>query len=141
MSNPVKITGLDNILRNLKRIDRQMNSKVIRPAINKGLKPIQSATKNNCKWKSIRRLISKKAYVNRKKEVKGKVFLRPDKSGRTIMIKGREVGFEVVGNILEFGSVKQNITPRPFMRPARDQAANTALAIIEKEIRERLKKL
>jgi len=134
------VTGLDKLLRDMQQIDRQMNSRVVRPATLRALAPIKRRAKKNAKWKSIQRLISGKAFVSKKGEVKGKVYLKPDKE-RTITLEGREVGFEVVGNILEFGSVTKNIRPRPFMRPAADEGGTEAKAILEREIKARLKKL
>jgi HK97 gp10 family phage protein len=136
----IVVTGLEKLLRDMQQIDRQMNSRVVRPATRRALAPIKRRAKQNAKWKSIRRLISSKSFINKKGEVKGKVYLRPDKK-RTVILQGREVGFEVVGNILEFGSAKKNIQPRPFMRPAADQGGAEAKAVLEREIKARLKKL
>jgi HK97 gp10 family phage protein len=137
----VVVTGIQSLIAEMERIDRQMNSKVVRPATLRALSPIRKRAKANAPSESLKKLISAKAFVSKKKkEVKGKVYLKPDKK-RTIKLQGREVGFEVVGNILEFGSVKQNIRPRPFMRPAAAEGAAEAKNILEKEIRERLKKL
>lgn len=137
----VVVTGLEQLLRNMQQIDRQMNSRVVRPATLRALTPIKRRAKQNAKWKSIQRLISAKAFVSKKKgDVKGKVYLKPDKK-RTVTLEGRKVGFEVVGNILEFGSVTKNIRPRPFMRPAADEGATEAKKVLESEIKARLKRL
>lgn len=135
------VIGLNDLIKNIDRVDKDFNRKVFLPAIRKGLNIIAKQAKANCKWQSLRKLISKKAFISKKdKNAKGKVFLRPSKD-RTIKLEGREVGFEVVGNILEFGSVKQNIKPHPFMRPARDHAAARARFEMEKEAEKRLKML
>lgn len=130
--------------------DKALNSKlavlkssavqrVMKPAMSKGLDPIMRRAKSNAPWASIRRLIGKKV-TGRGTKISGKVFMKPS-NNRTIMLDGREVGFEVVANILEFGSAKQNIRPQPFMRPAREQAKGAALKAMEREAWSKLDKI
>lgn len=134
----ISITGAEAIINKMRTIDKKFNSKVVRPAMAAALKPMQQKAKGLQRHSSLRKLISRKAFVSKKRnEVLGKVYLRPDKK-RTVMIDGREVGFEVVGNILEFGSVKQNITPQPVMRPARDASLALCKLVLERETRKRL---
>lgn len=136
----VSITGADKIISNLTRINRQFENKVVRPAMFEALKPIQTAAKTLQRHASLKKLIGRKASMSKQKGkgVIGKVFMRPAKN-RTIQLEGRTVGFEVVGNILEFGSIKQHISPQPFMRPARDMASPAARMILSSQISKRLK--
>jgi hypothetical protein len=135
----IKITGVEDVLKKMRTIDKQFNSKIVRPAMTEALKPMQQKAKGLQRHASLRRLIGRRAFVSKKRqEVLGKVFMRPDKK-RTIMLEGREVGFEVVANILEFGSVKKNITPQPVMRPARDASQQICKMVLGREIRKRLR--
>jgi len=137
----LKITGMDEVFKKLKKIDRDFNRKVVKPAINAGLEPIKQRAKQNCRHESLRKLISKKAFISKRdKQTKGKVYLKPEKE-RKIKLDGKEAGFEVVGNIMEFGSQKRNIRPQPFMIPAGQSAKGAAAKIIETKIREKVSKL
>lgn len=135
------VTGLEDVLKELRRVDRQFNSKVLRPAVNKGLDPVRKQAKALCKHESIRKLIAKKSFISKRdKAVRGKVFIKPSKD-RKIILEGREVGFEAVASILEFGRKKGDLKPDPFLRPALDIAQGAALKIVASESSERIKRL
>jgi len=136
----VSITGVEQILGKMAKIDKAFDRKVVKPSMAVALKPIQKIAKSLQKHKSLKKLISRKAFISKKKGVLGKVYLRPSKD-RTIIFQGREVGFETVGNILEFGSAKQNIKPQPVMRSARASGSAAARAILKSEIKKRLKQI
>jgi len=145
----VYMTGLEDVVKNIKRVDDIYARKILRPSVFAALKPIQAQAKRNAKWASIRKLISRRAHINKIKDVKGKVYLRRDLiktpdgekvDRRMVKVDGRNVGMEVVGNILEFGHPAM-WQPMPFMRPARDQAAGQAKIVLETELRKRMKAL
>jgi len=140
LTQVAQISGLSEVMKNLQKVDKQFNSKVILPAVRKGLVPIQRQAKANCNHASLKKLIGKKAFINKKKEVSGKVYMLPSKD-RTIKLQGRDVGFEVVANILEFGRKRGDLKPEPFMRPARDTAMPAAYKAMEEEAKKRLAKL
>lgn len=140
MNNQAVITGDFELMAKLEMLGRKSLTAVLKPAVNKGLNPIMQKAKQNCKWNSLRKLIGKKTGKTKKGTISGKVYMKPSKE-RTIKLNGRDVGFEAVANILEFGSSKQNIRPQPFMRPARQQAHSQALTEFQKEAESRLKKL
>lgn len=135
------VKGMEALQKTLKNIDKKMADKVLRFATSKGLDPIKRRAKSNAKWPSIKKLIGKKVWKNRKKNITGKVYLRPGKDGRTVRINNKEVDFSAVGSILEFGSSKRNIAPRPFMRPAREQAKGQVLKEIARAGEKKLKEL
>jgi HK97 gp10 family phage protein len=137
----VLIDGVKELEKRLEKIDRKIADKVLRSATSKGLDPIKRRAKSNCQWPSIKKLIGKKVWKNKKKQITGKVYLRPTKDGRTIELKGKTVGFEAVGQILEFGRKKGDLKPRPFMRPAREQAKAAALKAMAEEGEKRLAEL
>lgn len=119
----------------------KVQAKVMRRAIGCGLMPIARQARNLQRHASLRKLIGTKVVKRKRdREWVGKVYLKPSKE-RTIMIEGREIGFEVVGNILEFGSAKRNIKPQPFMRAAREQAGGAAIAAVANQAVVELKKL
>lgn len=137
----VLIKGLEELEKALKNIDKKIADKVLKSATSKGLDPIKRRAKANAKWASIRKLIGKKVWKNKKGNITGKIYLKPSKEGRTINLKGKTVGFEAVGMILEFGRKKGDLKPMPFMRPAREQAKAQALQAMAKEGKKRLEEL
>lgn len=135
-----------SIEKDLKKIDRQAYSKVLKPAMKKAVKPIQKQAKANAKWPSIKKLIKTKVQKG-KNGILGKIFVAPDKSGRKIQIEGRNVGFEVVANILEFGRAApfnaggiKVVKPVAFMRNAEAQKKTEAFDVLRKEITKNLRK-
>ena len=137
----VGLEGMEQVLNNMAKIDRQFDRKVVIPSVRAALKPIRTKARQLQKHQSLKKTIKSRAFKSKKGDILGKVFLSKNKDGRTINLEGREVGFEVVGNILEFGSAKRNITPQPFMRPAREQAAGQARTAMEKEAKKRLARI
>lgn len=137
-----KITGEKELAAKIAALAGKGANKIMRPAIGKGLVPIMKQAKANQRHASLRKLIGKKVITKKTwpNDVAGKVYMKPSKD-RTINLNGREVGFEVVGNILEFGSAKQNIPPQPFMRPAREQAAGAAIIATAAEASKQLKRM
>ncbi len=145
MSTPsviVKMTGDKKLSARIAALESKVSNKIMRAAVSKGLIPIAKQAKANQRHASLRKLIGKKVITKKRwpKDVAGKVYMKPSKD-RTIMLEGRNVGFEVVANILEFGSAKRNITPQPFMRPARTNAAAAAISATAAEARRQLQKL
>ena len=102
-----KITGDKALAKRIAALAGKGANRIMRPAIGKGLAPILKQAKANQRHASLRKLIGKKVITKKAwpKDVAGKVYMKPSKD-RTINLQGREVGFEVVGNILEFGSVR-----------------------------------
>ncbi len=144
----VLIKGFEELEKKLKNIENKMADKVLKAATSKGLDPIKRRAKANCQWSSIKKLIGKKAWKNKNKNITGKVYLKPSKEGRTIKLDGRDVGFEAVGMILEFGRPGKKshgktppMPPRPFMRPAREQAKGQALKAMANEGKKKLDEL
>lgn len=135
-----KITGDQKLAATLAALPGKMQKRVMRSAVAKGLAPIAKQAKANQRHKSLRELIGKKVIRKKSGDAAGKVYMKPSPD-RTINLQGREVGFEVVGNILEFGSAKRGIAPQPFMRPARQQAGAAAIRAVAEEARKQLIKM
>ncbi len=132
------VTGINDVLKNMDKLDKDINRKIVKPAIKKGIIPIKKQAKKNAKWKSIRKLIRSRVFIAKSGNVIGKVFLSKSKD-RFIILEGRKVGFEVVGSILEFGRKKGNLKPQPYMRTAREEKKAEAIQIVKKEISKGLK--
>jgi transposase InsO family protein len=137
----ISMTGNKEVMKSMSILERRVQDKIARPSLAKGIAVVARGARRNQKHMSLRKLVGQKV-IRRKadKEFSAKVFMKPSKD-RTIKLKGREVGFEVVGTILEFGSATQNITPQPFMRPALEQGKGAAVAAIAAEARKRLKRI
>ena len=114
--------------------------RVMMPAVRAGLSPINKAAKRLCPSKRIRRLIgTRAAKAKRGSGVVGRVEVREAaKHGiaDTVKVDGRTVGFEVVGNFLEFGT--RHMPARSFLRPAVEMTRPEALARVTEKARERL---
>lgn len=138
----LSVTGVKELNRQFAAIEKGVQDKIAKPALRKGLNVVAKRAKAELWWSEhLRGLIG--ARVSKRKadgEAIGKVYMMPSPD-RTINLNGREVGFEVVANIFEFGSVKQNIRPRPFMRSAAAHSKGQALAAIELEARKRVARI
>lgn len=138
------VTGFETVLKNIQKVEKQFKKKVTKPAFNKALEPIKQQAQINCRHESLKKLIGKKVITvkkgSRKGEISGKVFMKPSKD-RKIILDKREVGFEVVANILEFGRKKGDLKPQPFMRPAIAMRQQEAMSILESEMKKGLKRL
>lgn len=135
------IEGDQALARKLAGLPDKVQAKVMRSAMSRGLTPLAQAARRLQRHPSLRKLIAK-AVVRRKRDRDwiGKVYMKPAKE-RTVRIDGRVVGFEVVGNILEFGSLKRHIAPQPFMRPARRQAGPAAIRALADQVRKKLRQM
>jgi len=135
----LEITGDKKLAKAILALPDKVQKKVVRSSLSRGLTPIARTARKNQQHKSLKKLIGK-SVIKRKRDkmYAGKVYMKPSKD-RTIMLKGREVGFEVVGNILEFGSAKRNIKAQPFMRPAAIQSKGAALHAFAEQARKKLK--
>lgn len=144
ISNMAGLIGDKELQKTILSLTDNCAKKIMRPSIVAGLKPIRKEARANADSKfksdSLSRLIGIKAKA-KKDKVFGKVFMRPDKSGRTIKIKGKEVPFEAVANIQEFGRKDGSLEPHAFMRPAADSKRTEALKEVENKARELLPKV
>jgi hypothetical protein len=142
MLNIEKVVGLKGIVKNIEKVQRAVEKNIMRNAVSQGLKPIMERAKSlaasNFKSNTIAKMIGKKAYLNKKKQIIGKVFVRPQPD-RTVKLQGRDVPFEVVANVLEFGRKDGSLPARSYMRRARDEAGGKALQIVENEVQKGLK--
>ena len=126
------VKGVPQLEMRLRRIENREALKIATLGIREGLKPIkkraQELAKANFKSETISKMIRSKA----KKGI-GKVYINkmPD---RTVTVEGREVPFEVVANILEFGRLDGSMPPRSYMRRAREEKGKEGLEIAKKVI-------
>jgi HK97 gp10 family phage protein len=100
---------------------------VMRPAIRAGCRVIAKEAKQRApgdKRHRIRRLIDVMVKTTSKGNVIGRVYVKESKAD-TITLDGREVPFNVVANILEFGSPE--IPAQSFMRKSRRVKGAAAL--------------
>jgi hypothetical protein len=143
MLNVERVVGLKAIVRNIDNVKSDVEKKIIRNAIAQGLKPImaraKSLAKSNFKSNTIAKMIGKKVYTNKRKQIIGKIFVKEQKD-RMVKVQGKDVPFNVVANFLEFGRLDGSLPARSYMRRARDEARGKALQIVETEIQNGLKK-
>lgn len=142
-----RVLGVDAILNDFKQLEKHMIKKCAKPAANEALKVLQKKAKKNCKWRSIRKLISRKALITRTRDIFAKVFVKKDKSGRQINLEDRMVGFEVAANILEFGRAAPGdaggskvVKPDAFMRRAREAEGKLAMTVFRNEVERNFKR-
>lgn len=138
----LELTGDLQLANTLDQLRFASARRIMRPAISKALTPIAAAARKKSHSKRISKLISKKVIKVRKSGmVKGKVYVRPGTErgiDETITLEGKEVGFEVVGNLQEFGTEKA--AARPFLRPAMAENKSTAMQIMRVSAWAQLKK-
>ncbi len=138
MSKAFDIIGDKQIEAQLKNLGRNAERRIMRPAVSKALTPVNRQAKANARAQlsssTISRMIGKRVWSNRNRRVVGKVYVRPDKTGRTIILEGRVVPFEVVANILEFGRKDGSMPPRPMVRVALEQQRGAVRRILATEI-------
>jgi len=144
LEQTIELTGDLKLMAQLDELKTSAVNAVMGPAISKGLTPVNKEAKRRAKlqFKSnyISKMIAKKVKRGRKGVV-GMIYVRDDRQGRTIKVKGRDVDFKVAAMIQEFGRRDGTLKPRPFMRPAMASMKGKALAIIKKEARQNLKKV
>ncbi len=134
--NMFELVGDKALRRKLEGLSKSGARKVMRPAIRAGLTPIMKKAKSNAPGKYIRTLIKKKVKTS-KGQVVGYVEVRGGED-RPVMYQGSLVPFAMVVNVLEFGSAKLGISPRMFMRRARETESAQALRNVTKKANERL---
>ena len=109
---------------------------VMRGAVRDALKVIETEARSRAPGKTIRRMIGRKVWT-KGLAVRGKVYVKPN-PGRTVSFDGRELPFEFVANVLEFGSSSRGIRPRAFMRGARETKRAEALRELDRSAQARL---
>jgi len=142
IEDSIRIAGDKILAKKLKKLADTSARKVMRPAINAGLTPIRKRAielaKANFKSDTIAKEIGKSAKKSRRGSgVVGKVFIKKQPN-RTIKIKGKQVPFEVVANILEFGRKDGSLQARSFMRRAREEMGGQAIIKVREKALERL---
>jgi HK97 gp10 family phage protein len=118
----VVLTGVKEIDRALRQLERKMAAKVVRQAINKALKPIEARVKELAPVESGQLRDSLK------------VRAMPYKKGRIAFevrtAKGDFKGDQFYGAFQEYGTSRQ--PARPYMRPTYDQLGPEAIAEAER---------
>lgn len=145
MAAEITITGDKELEKKLKKLPAQILKKVLRPAISAGTTPMKQALKRTIASSFINseqfvQNVSKRTKINRKKGMMGFVGVK-DIQGRTIKIKGEEKPFNVVLNILEFGSQKMNIKPRGFFKRAFEESKSQAQQLAVAKAKQKLKEV
>jgi len=140
----INIIGDKALEKELRELYQGVRLSIMRSAINAGLTPILkraiSLAKSNFKSDTIAKHIKKSAKnKNKKKGVVGKVFVE-EQPERKIKLEGREVPFEVVSNILEFGRKDGSLPARSFMRRAREEMKSEALKVVREKTKSVLEK-
>jgi len=131
MAGPaIELVGDVELRKQLKDMRTTVAKRVMRKAIRKGLKIIQTIAKTKAPGTTIAKLLKVSVRTGREGII-GAVEVKP--SERTVSFEGREIGFEFVANVLEFGSTKMNIREQRFLRGAREQGGPAALAMITQE--------
>lgn len=146
IENTIELVGDKKLQKQLEMLKDSVVRQVMKPAYSKALTPINKEAKRlanqNFNSKTISKMIGKKVSVSKRgKGLVGKVYVRPDKTGRTIDIEGRQAPFEVVANIQEFGKKDGSLPARPFMRPAMESKKTAAMAIVKEEAKKNLDKV
>jgi len=113
---------LQKLMKKFDGLSKGEMTKFVKPAVEVGVKKIGQAAKRNAKVNvkglTISKMVTYKTW-SRAGSVFGRVMAQTKKIGdRTVKIDGREVPFEVVANILEYGSSTRNIKARHFMKRA-----------------------
>jgi ABC-type antimicrobial peptide transport system permease subunit len=139
----LELVGDKKLARELGILAGKSLKKIMKPAINAGLNPIkkraEQLAKGNFKSKTIAKQVKKSAKVSKDKTgIVGQVFIKHQPE-RTIKIEGREAPFEVVANILEFGSAEMNIPARSYMRRGREEKRAEAIRTTTAKAKERLR--
>ena len=141
LGSAISLVGDKELEKTLLKLSDRAAAMVMRPAISAGLTPVMKEAKliSNQKFKSdsLAKLIGKKAW-SKKDKVSGKIFMLPNKSTRTIKIKGKDVPFEVAANIQEFGRKDGSLESHAFMRPALGNKKSDALKALTNKARELL---
>jgi len=139
----VNILGDQQLQKDLNTLASSSVNDIMRNPIRAGLQPIREAASQQYKaygWDEFGAKRNLKRVVNSgKKGVVGSVVLA-DITSRKVTIEGREVPFNVVANILEFGSRKRNIREYRVMRDARDKNQQEALSIVHRKTTEQIEK-
>ena len=140
----IEIVGDKELERELKELAATSARSIMRPAINAGLTPIKkravSLAKSNFKSDTIAKEIGKSVKKARRRGgITGMVYVKPQPE-RMVKVNGREVPFEVVANILEFGRKDGSLPARSFMRKAREETKSEALRIVKEKAKITLEK-
>jgi HK97 gp10 family phage protein len=135
------IIGDKELRKSLQRMGSRSISAIMRPAIRAGLEPIYQQARANTPWPSIRKMIKRKVRIT-KRTVHGVVQIGDANKSRlgqrVVKYKGRLIDFSFVAWVLEFGSRKQHIRARAFMRNARAQRGEEAMRIVQEEAERRV---
>ena len=137
MSAPaIQLVGDKALQAKLRELRKAAQNRIMRPAINAGLTPILTQARATAPSTEIRKLLKKRVAKGRGGSVIGMV--RVTESTRMVEYQGRQVPFDLVAMVLEFGSDKMNIRARRYLRDARDQQGQAALRIVAQKAEERL---
>ena len=132
-----QLVGDEKLRRGLKALRGAAQRKIMRPAINAGLTPILQQARADAPGNTIPRLLKKRVKNGKRGNVIGQVYVK--ESPRKVRFRGREIGFEFVASVLEFGSPRQGIRARRYLRGARDKRGQEALQALTQKAEERLK--
>ncbi len=134
MRADVQLTGDKQLQRDLAMLASSSVNDVLRNPIRAGLQPIREEASSRYKalgWSDFAKKSNIKRKVNSgKKGLVGRVAIA-DITNRTVKLDGRDVPFNVVANILEFGSRSRNIREYRVLRGARDKKQAEALRIVQ----------
>ncbi len=139
----VKLIGDEKLQKDLNALASSSVNKVLRKPIRAGLQPIRQEASNEYRKLGWDEFAEKRNLVRKvgtgKKGVVGRVEIA-DIWNRMVTVEGRQVPFNVVANILEFGSRKRNISEYRVLRGARDKKQHEAIRIVNDKATEQLEK-
>jgi hypothetical protein len=122
-SSMYTLIGDEELRKDIKRMSNSSWKRILRRAVRNALTPIYQQARADAPSSTIRKLIKKHVYTTKHRVVG---MIRVARSSRTVTFQGRQIGFEFVANVLEFGSPTQNIRARRYMRGARERRGKEA---------------
>lgn len=140
----IQVTGAAQLNRALKKLSDQSAKKVAKKMVSKGTTIVAKHARRNVRAatssKELGKLVGKQTKKSRRDGYWGRVYIKESKSGRKIVVDGREVDISVALHFLEFGTVG-GIREHAMLRKARTQAEPQANHTMLKTGEEELRKL
>jgi hypothetical protein len=131
----MQLLGDKQLIKDLNDFASSSINEVMRSPTGQALQPIRNLASQKYAshgWNDFAKKsnLPREVGTNKRLGVYGRVILE-DIESRTVIVEGREVPFNVVANILEFGSEARNIREYAVMRTARDEARDEAIRIFQ----------
>lgn len=134
----IRLIGDKALMKRMEMLSDVAASRIMRPALSKGLDPVKKQAKSNVKQNkrsgALYRSISKKTGISSRVKAWGKVYVKSKNSEWN----GKKVNPVKYAHLLEFGTVHSR--PYPFLLPSVSQARGLAIQAITREARIKLEK-